>query len=66
MEILLKGSTSISETNKKIEVSDLDFEVIGPEEIILDNLQLKYIFAKVTVNAKVQKTTKPEIVSTGK
>ena len=62
MEILLKENTAISETSKKIEVSDLEFESIGPEEITLDHLQLKYIFAKVTVNAKVQKSTLTQTV----
>ena len=37
-----------------------------PEEIALDALQSKYVFAKVTVNVKVQKSSDPETVRTGK
>ena len=55
MEILLKTDTSVGETAKKIEVSDMDFEDDTPEVIKLDDLQSKYVFAKVTVNVKLKK-----------
>ena len=53
---MLKATTSISETPKKIEVSDVDFEDNSPEEIKLDVLQSKYIFAKVSVAVKISET----------
>ena len=39
MEILLKLDSSVNESQKKIEVADVDFEDNNPEEIALDALQ---------------------------
>lgn len=66
MEILLKGDTKICESPKKIKISDVEFEVGSPEEVKLDALVSKYVFAKVTVTVKVQKLLDLEIVRTGK
>ena len=66
MEILLKSDSSINKSQKEIEVADIDFEDNSPEEITLDALQSKFIFAKVTVNVKVHKASDPEMVRTGK
>lgn len=52
MEILLK-SDSWSESKRKIEVPDTDFEDDTPEEIQLDALQSKFDYAKVTVRVKI-------------
>ena len=41
MEILLKADTSIGETAKKIEVSDVDDEDDTPEVIKLDDVHFK-------------------------
>jgi hypothetical protein len=41
MEILLKSSSKINESEKKIDVPDVDFENDNPDEITLDALQLK-------------------------
>jgi hypothetical protein len=43
----------------------VDFKDDNPDEIRLDALQSKYVFAKVTVSVKVQKLADPEIVRTG-
>ena len=66
MEILLKFDSKINESEKKIDVPDVDFEDDTPEEVALDGLQSKYVFAKVTVNVKVHKSSDPETVRTGK
>ena len=67
MEIIfLKGDSMINESTKKIDVSDVDFKDDNPDEIMLDALQSKYVFAMVTVSVKVQKLADPEIVRTGK
>ena len=49
MEILLKSNSWISESKRKIEVPDIDFEDDIPEEIQLDALQSKFDYAKVDV-----------------
>ena len=66
MEILLKSDSKINASDKKIDVPDIEFEDDTPEEIALDALQSKYVFAKVTVNVKVHKSSDPETVRTGK
>ena len=53
MEILLKSDSWISESKRKIEVPDIDFEDDTPEEIQLDALQSKFDYAKVTVGVKI-------------
>ncbi len=53
MEILLKSDSKINPSDKKINVPDIDFEEDTPKEIVLDALQSKYDWAKVTVNVKV-------------
>ena len=58
--------SEINVSDKKIDVPDIDFEDDIPEEIVLDALQSKYVFAKVTVNVKVYKSSDPETVRTGK
>lgn len=66
MEILLKSASQINESEKKIEVPDVDFEDSIPEVIALDALQSKHMFAKVTVKVKVHTVSDPETVRTGK
>ena len=66
MEILLKSDSKINASVKKIDVPDIDFEDDTPEAIALDTLHSKYVFAKVTVNVKVHKSSDPEMVRTGK
>ena len=53
MEILLKSDSWISESKRKIEVPDTDFEDDTPEEIQLGALQSKFDYAKVTVRVKI-------------
>ena len=64
MEILLK-SDSWSESKRKIEVPDTDFEDDTPEEIQLDALQSKFDYAKVTVRVKIHWVTEAETVWMG-
>ena len=63
---MLKSESSINETTEKIDVSEVEFEDETPEEIMLDGLQSKYVFARVIVNVKVHKHADPETVRTGK
>ena len=51
LEILLKADSRISESPKKVEVADIDFEDETPEEIELDALEGKFEYAKVTENS---------------
>ena len=53
----IKYDSRINESDK-IEVADVDFEDSTPDEIALDALQSKYVFAKVTV--KVHRSSDPE------
>ena len=66
LEILLKADSRISESPKKIEVADIDFEDETPEEIELDALEGKFEYAKVTVGVKIHRVSEPDIVRTGK
>ena len=43
MEILLKSDSSINETTKKIDVSEVEIEDETPEEIELEGLQSKHV-----------------------
>jgi len=56
----------ISESKRKIEVPDIDFEDDTLEEIQLDALQSKFDYAKVTVRVKIHRVTDAETVQTGK
>ena len=66
MEILLKSDSSINESTKNIEVSEVEFKDDTPEEIELAGLQLKHVYARVSVNLRVQKLADLETVRTGK
>ena len=44
MEILLKSDSSINESTKNIEVSEVEFKDDTPEEIELAGLQLKHVY----------------------
>ena len=66
MEILLKSDSSINESTKNIEVSEVEFKDDTPEEIRLAGLQLKHVYARVSVNLRVQKLADLETVCTGK
>ena len=66
MEILMKANTCLSETSIKIHVSDVEFVDSTPEEIKLECLDSKHVFARVTVDVKILKVGEFDIGSTGK
>ena len=66
IEILLKSDSSINESTKNIEVSEAEFNDDTPEEIELAGLQLKQVYARVSVNLRAQKLADLETVRTGK
>lgn len=53
MEIMLKSDSRINKSKKKINVPDVDFEDLNPEEVSLDVLPSKYVFAKVTATRQM-------------
>jgi len=63
---LLKFDSWISESKRKLEVPNIDFEDDTPEEIKLNALQSKFDYAKVTVRVKIYQVTEAETVRTGK
>ena len=66
MEVVLKGSTTISGSPKKIQVSSVDFEDDKPVVLTLQELQSTDEYEKVSIEVKVIKVTIPETVGTGK
>lgn len=66
MEILLKANTSIGESSKKIEVSNIEFKDHTPSLVTLHELQLVDTYERVNVDVKVKKVTKVETVGRGK
>ena len=61
MEVLLKNTTEINGSPKKISVSSLEFEDSIPATISLQELEGKSVFERVSVNIKV--TRKMESVA---
>lgn len=55
MEILFKADTCINETVKKIEVSDVEFQLDTPVLITLEDLKMKRVYEGVMVDVKIQK-----------
>ncbi len=55
MEIMLKGQTTISESQKKFDVASIDFEDDSPSTVALSGLDSMNVFDRVTVNVKVLK-----------
>ena len=66
MEVLLKNTTEIIGSPKKISVSSLEFEDSTPATISLQELEGKSIFERVSVNIKVTRKMESEFVATGK
>ena len=66
MEVMLKNTTIIHESPKKMSVSSIEFEDNTPATILLDQLQHKSLYELVTVNVKVVRVMEPQLVSTGK
>ena len=66
MEVLLKGSTSISQSPKKIKVNSVDFETSTPTLMTLHELHTTESNERVTVRVKVLKVGAIETVTTGK
>ena len=66
MEVLLKNSSAVVGSPKKLKVSMLEFEDDTPATILLQDLEGKSAFERISVNVKVIKKTDPELVGTGK
>ena len=47
-------------------MTEMEFDDETPEAVILDGLQSKYVFARITVNVEVNKEADAETVRTGK
>jgi len=62
MEIVLKGSTKVTESLKRFDFPNIVFEEVTP----LSNLELKLVYDRVTVQVKVGKISEPTEVPTGK
>lgn len=63
MEIVLKGSTKVTESHKKFDFSNIIFE----EEVTrLSDLETKGAYSRITVRVKVTQVSETTVVPTGK
>jgi len=66
MEVLLKNTTEITGSPKKIHVSSLEFEDSTAATISVQTLEGKSVFESVSVNKKVTRKMESKFVATGK
>ena len=66
MEVLLKNTTEITGSLRKIHVSSLEFEDSTAATISVQEVEGKSVFERVSVNIKVTRKMESEFVATGK
>ena len=66
MEIMLKGTTKLNKSPKKIKISTLEYDIDSPTTITLDQLKSTNAYEKVIVNIKVLRCKEPVQVGAGK